>query len=112
MKTPKKETSVFNKNSTFKERTKNRFLFRMCSLKNPKKERKNEKSYPVSDVFIHTCCVFIISGYVFRSIPLLFYMCMRMTSSLRSIAGVPSGRTLPSYPITSLQFYAFLVLEG
>ena len=81
-------------------------------MKNPKKERKNEKSFPVSDVFIHTCCVFIISGCVFRSIPLLFCMCMRMTSSSRSIAEVPSGQTLQSYPITVHHLYAFLVLEG
>ena len=34
---------------------------------------------------------------------------MRMTASPRSIAGVPSGRALPGYPITAHHLYAILL---
>jgi len=44
---------------------------------------------------------------------LIVYMCMRMSLSSRSIAGVPSSRALPGYPITERHMCAFLMsLEG
>jgi len=63
------------------------------------------------------CHAYMLRVYecVFCSIPLLFaYMCIRMTSSPRSIAGVPSGRALPGYPITACTPLVLIpaVLEG
>jgi len=43
-----------------------------------------------------------VYGCVFCSVSLLsVYMCVRLPSSPRSIAGVPSSRALPGFPITA-----------
>jgi len=62
------------------------------------------------------CCSFMLHVYgcVFCSISLFcVYVCVCMPSSPRSIAGVPSGRALPRFPITAHHLCAFLLyLEG
>jgi len=51
-----------------------------------------------------------VDGCVFCSISLSsVYMCVRMPSSPGSIAGVPSSRALPGYPITAHHPNAFLL---
>jgi len=71
-------------------------------------KKLNKKIIPVSVVcYSRMLCV---NACVFCSIPLLFAcMCMRKTSSPRSIVGVHSGQALPGYPITAHHLYAFLL---
>jgi len=73
------------------------------------KIKRQKKIITISDALLPGCIVccsvryaYMLRVYacVFYSITLLFaYLCMRMTSTPRSIAGVPSGRTsgLPYY---------------
>jgi hypothetical protein len=73
-----------------------------------KQKRLNKKLIVVSGV----CCSSILRDYgcVFCSISMLFiYMYVRMSSNPRSIAGGPSGRALPVFPINAPHLCAFLV---
>jgi len=62
--------------------------------------RQNWKLIAVPGVWCPS--MFRVYGCVFCSISLVsVYMCVRMPLSWRSIAGVPSSRALPGYPITT-----------
>jgi len=81
-------------------------------IKNTKINKIQYKLVPVSGM----CCpsMLCVDGFVFCSISLVFvYKCVRMPSSPRTVAGVPSSWALPGFPITSHHLCAFLMLlEG
>jgi len=85
------------------------------TIKHVKNTQINKIQYKLSTVSgVCSPSMLRVDGFVFCSMSLVFvYMCVRMPSSPRSIAGVPSSRALPGFPITSHHLCSFLMLlEG
>ena len=71
------------------------------NIKNPPKQiRWNKKLFAVPGARYSS--MFQVCGCVFCSVSFLFvYMCVYVSSSPRSIAGVSSSRVLPGFPVTA-----------
>jgi len=97
------ETQVFgavSKNDVWKYlRTVVMGLYAVCEQKLAHPDRV------LSLLFIHVACLRMCILFYF------YFVCQHvcMSSTPRSIAGVPSGRALPGFPITAHHLCAFLV---